>query len=98
MLVTPRVPTPSVRSALSSASVRWRVGWALGGAVVVVSAGLLLAIIGYARRIARQADEIAEALQATSRNTTPLFDLARVNDALDRILQPSVVQPPGGTG
>ena len=92
MLVTPGVSAPAVRSALGSASVRWRVGWWLGGAVVVVSAGLLLAIIGYARRIARQADEITAALEATQRNTAPLFDLARVNGHLDRIATPPAEQ------
>lgn len=89
---------PPARSARDGASAAWRAGWWAGVAVVVISAGLLLTLIGYARRIARQADEIAEALEATHRNTTPLFDLARVNDVLDRIVQPSVVQPPGGTG
>jgi hypothetical protein len=89
MLVTPGASAPSVRSALSSASVRWKVGWCLGGAVVVVSAGLLLTIIGYARRIARQADEITAALEATRANTAPLFDLVRTNGHLDRIAAPS---------
>ena len=81
-----RSPT---RPARDGAPVAWRVGWWAGGAVVVVSAGLLLTLIGYARRIARQADEIAEALQATHRNTAPLFDLAGVNATLDRIVAPS---------
>jgi hypothetical protein len=92
MLVTRGVSAPPARSALSSASMRWKVGWALGGAVVVVSAGLLLAIIGYARRIARQADEITAALKATQRNTAPLFDLVRVNGHLDRIAAPPAEQ------
>ncbi|MDP9460382.1 MAG: hypothetical protein M3Q22_09085 [Actinomycetota bacterium] len=81
-----RSPT---RPAQEGAPVAWRAGWWVGGAVVVISAGLLLTLIGYARRIARQADEIAETLQATRRNTAPLFDLAGVNAHLDRIVAPS---------
>jgi hypothetical protein len=88
MLVTPGAAAPTVRSALSSASVRWKLGWSAGGAVVVISAGLLLTIIGYARRIARQADEITAALEATRENTAPLFGLVQLNDLLDRIAAP----------
>ncbi|TQN42574.1 hypothetical protein FHU33_1978 [Blastococcus colisei] len=93
MLVTPGAAAPTVRSALSSASVRWKLGWCAGGAVVVVSAGLLLTIIGYARRIARQADEITAALEGTRQNTAPLFDLVGVNRHLERILAPSEEKP-----
>ncbi|MDP9429451.1 MAG: hypothetical protein M3Q47_11505 [Actinomycetota bacterium] len=84
MLVTVR--RPPVRSAIVEAPVGWKAGWAAGGAVVVVAAGLLLAIIGLARRIARQADEIAAALQGTHGNTAPLFDLVQVNGHLERIV------------
>jgi hypothetical protein len=88
MLVTRGAAAPTVRSTLSSASVRWKVGWCAGGAVVVISAGLLLTIIGYARRITRQADEITAALEATRENTAPLFGLVQVNGHLDRIAAP----------
>ncbi len=83
---------PGVRSALAEAPAGWKVGWMVGGSVVVVAAGLLLAIIGLARRIAGQADEIADLLQATRQNTAPLFDLARLNGVLDRIVAPRQVQ------
>ena len=65
----------------------WTPWWALGALVVAVAAGLLLTIIGLGRRIVRQADEITEALDATSRNTAPMFDVARVNLALDRAIR-----------
>jgi hypothetical protein len=80
-----RTPRSTGRSPFREAPPAWTAGWVAGGAVVVVAAGLLLAIIGLARRIARQADEIAESLQATRGNTAPLFDLVGVNDHLDRI-------------
>ncbi len=64
---------------------RWKLGWALGGVVVLVAAGLLLAIIGLARRIVHQAGEIEEAIDGARRHTAPLFDLAAVNGALDRV-------------
>lgn len=63
----------------------WVIGWIIGGAVVVVAATLLLAIIGLARRIARQATEIVEALDGTRENTEPLYDVTRTNLAIDRI-------------
>lgn len=63
----------------------WVIGWAIGAAVVLVAALLLLAIIGLARRIVRQAGEITAALDAACENTAPLFDVTRTNLALDRI-------------
>jgi hypothetical protein len=63
----------------------WIVGWAIGAAVVLVAAVLLLTIIGLARRIIRQAGEITAALEGARDNTAPLFDLTRTNLALDRI-------------
>lgn len=63
----------------------WTIGWAIGAAVVVVAALLLLAIIALARRIARQADAITEALDGTREHTQPLFDVTRTNLALDRV-------------
>ncbi len=59
---------------------------------MVVAVGLLVAIIGLARRIAGQADEIAGLLQSTRQNTAPLFDLGRLNTVLDRIVAPDQVR------
>ena len=63
----------------------WVIGWALGAAVVVVAAVLLLVIIALARRIVRQAEEIVVALDGARENTNALFDVTKVNLALDRI-------------
>ena len=65
----------------------WTPWWALGGLVVAVAAGLLVTIIALGRKIVRQADEISEALDATARNTAPLFDVAATNLALDRAVR-----------
>ena len=63
----------------------WLIGWAIGGAVVLVAATLLVIVIAYARRIARQAGDIVVALDGARANTEPLFDLAMVNHSLERI-------------
>lgn len=63
----------------------WIVGWAVGAAVVVVAAVLLLAIIGLGRRIVRQAADITTALDGARENTSPLFDVTKTNLALDQI-------------
>jgi len=63
----------------------WYVGWAIGAAVVLVAAALLVAIIILGRRIAGQADDITRALDGAREHTTPLFDVTRTNLAIDRI-------------
>jgi hypothetical protein len=63
----------------------WYVGWASALVVVLIAAGLLLAIIGLGRRIVRQADDVTAALDGTREHTTPLFDVTRTNLAIDRI-------------
>jgi hypothetical protein len=63
----------------------WIVGYTIAAAVVLVAAALLLLIIALGRRIVRQAGEIAAALDGTRANTNPLFDVVRINHALDRI-------------
>lgn len=65
----------------------WIFGWIAGGAVVAIAAFLLLAIIGLGRRIARQADEVAEALDGTRRNTDALWELKQVNLSLSRVVR-----------
>lgn len=64
----------------------WYVGWGIGAAVVVVVAALVLAIIGYASRIARQADEITAALRDARDHTEPLWRLVEVNRDLERAI------------
>jgi len=63
----------------------WYIGWVVGVAVVLVAAALLLAIIALGRRIARQAQDITQALDGARANTDALYDVARTNHALDRI-------------
>ena len=63
----------------------WIIGWVLGVVVVLVAAGLLLAIIALGRRITRQAQDITKALDGARANTDALFDVSRTNLAIDRI-------------
>lgn len=63
----------------------WIIGWATGFFVTCLAATLLLTIIGYARRIVRQAGEIVQALDGARANTEPLFDVATINYSLERI-------------
>jgi hypothetical protein len=63
----------------------WVIGWIIGVVVVLLAAGLLLAIIGLGRRITRQAHDITAALDGGRANTDALFDVTRTNLAIDRI-------------
>jgi hypothetical protein len=63
----------------------WYVGWVIAGAVVVIAATLLLAIIFVGKRIARQADEITAALDGARANTDPLWGVKQININIDRI-------------
>lgn len=65
----------------------WTFGWVVGGAVVLVAALLLVAIIALGRRIVAQADEITTALDGARRNTDPLWDVKAVNINLDRVVR-----------
>jgi hypothetical protein len=63
----------------------WILGYALGGAVVLVAAALLIAIVALGRQIVRQAGEITVALDEARAHTEPLFDLAMMNHAIESI-------------
>ena len=63
----------------------WVIGWAVGAVVVLLAAGLLLAIIALGRRITREAENITAALDGVRGNTDALFDVGRTNLAIDRI-------------
>lgn len=63
----------------------WAIGYAIGGAVVLVAATLLVTIILLARRIVGQTAAITLALDGAMRNTNPLFDVANVNHSLESI-------------
>lgn len=77
--------SPSAAARSHEISRTWKLGWALGGAVVLIAAGLLLTLIGLARRVAGQASEIEEAIDAARENTAPLFDISAINLSLDQI-------------
>lgn len=76
----------------------WVVGWAAGAVVVVVAAALIIAIIGLARGITRQADDITEALDGTRSQTDALFAVRTTNHALDRITRNLRRVRTGGAG
>ena len=65
----------------------WIAGWAVGFGGAVAAAILLVVIIAVGRRIARQAREITEALDAARENTGAVFDLSRTNLAIDRLVR-----------
>ena len=65
----------------------WIVGYAIGGAVVLIAATLLIVINLLARRIVHQAAEITLALDGAMRNTDPLFDLGMVNHSLESLVR-----------
>ncbi len=70
---------------LAGIGVGWPVGWAIGAVVVLLAAVLLIVAILQARQIARQADDITDALDGARENTGSLFDVARTNLAVDQI-------------
>ena len=63
----------------------WVISWVVAALVVVIAAALLFTIIALGRRIVRQADDIVEALDGTRENTNGLWDVTRINLALDQI-------------
>lgn len=63
----------------------WWIGWGVGLVVVLLAAALLLIVIGLARGVGRQADDITAALDGGRENTTPLFEVTKTNLAIDRI-------------
>ena len=66
-------------------SAGWYVGWAIGLVVVLLAAGLLLAIISLGRRITHQAHDITRALEGAHQNTNALWEVRTTNHAIDRI-------------
>lgn len=61
------------------------IGGILATAVVAVAAILLFVIIALGRRITRQAVEITAALDGAREHTNALYDVTKINLALDRI-------------
>ncbi len=64
----------------------WYTGVAVAGAVVVAVAGLLLAIIGTARRILGHAGRALEVANEIVANTRPIWELERTNGVAVELL------------
>ncbi len=65
----------------------WYLGLAIGLVIVVVVVVIVAAILSSAARINRQARDATAALDASYRNTIPLWDVARTNQSLARIVE-----------
>lgn len=65
----------------------WYLGFAIGGAVVVVVVLVAGALIFYADRIGRQAEMATEAIADAYRNTLPLWEVAETNRSARGILE-----------
>lgn len=76
----------------------WYIGWGLGVVVVALVALLVLTITAIAARIAKQADDITEALDGARANTDALFAVRHTNLALDRITRNLRRVRTGGAG
>jgi hypothetical protein len=62
----------------------WTLGWAMGGAVALVAAALLIWILLAARSIEREARRVLVAVRSIEANTRPLWHLTGTRKALDR--------------
>lgn len=71
---------------LIGASTGWDIGLALGIVVVLVAAALVIAIVGLATRIDRQAHAAVDGVEKVREQTTELANVGRINDSGLRIL------------
>jgi len=69
-----------------ASTTEWRVGLALGIAVVAVAALIVIAIVLLALRIAGQARAAEKAVAVVGRQTSELHGIAQINDSGVRIL------------
>ena len=65
----------------------WVVGWTAGAGVVVVAAGLLVTITALARRVATQAEDVRDAIDATRRHAEPLLGLPTLNARITAVAE-----------
>jgi uncharacterized membrane protein len=72
--------------AVLASTAGWQLGLALGVVVILVAAAIVIAIVGLAQRIARQAKVAEEAVEIVRRQTDALAGIARINDSGVRIL------------
>ncbi len=71
---------------LIGASTGWDVGLVLGIIVVLVAAGIVIAIVVLAQRIAKQAQTAVQGVDKVREQTTELANIGRINDSGVRIL------------
>ena len=71
---------------LMSYSTEWRLGIALGIAVIAVAAVIVIVIVLLALRIAKQAATAVQAVDVVRAQTGELGGIARINDSGVRIL------------
>lgn len=69
----------------------WWLGVGIGVAVVLVVAAVAVTLILLARRIARQADMAAAALDRAAANTQPLWELESTNETAHAVLRGAVL-------
>ncbi len=69
-----------------ASATEWRVGIALGVAVIAVAAVIVIVIVLLAIRIARQAKTAEQAVDVVRRQTDELGGIAQINDSGVRIL------------
>lgn len=65
----------------------WKISWAIGAAVVLVVAVLLLTIIAYAKSIDRRAGEIWTVGKQIAANTVSIWMLQKTNVVVGEILK-----------
>jgi hypothetical protein len=70
-----------------ASSTAWQVGLGLGIAVIAVAAVIVITIVVLALRIARQAREAEQGLEAVRLQTSELGGIPRINDSGVRILR-----------
>ena len=72
---------------LTSYATEWRLGLALGIAVIAVAAVIVIVIVLLAIRLARQARTAEQAVEVVRRQTAERGGIAQINDSGVRILQ-----------
>lgn len=63
----------------------WTVGWVVGAVVILLVAGLILAITALARKVDREAQHLVTDLDSIAGKTRPLHDVGRTNIAVRTI-------------
>jgi hypothetical protein len=70
---------------MAALSTNWTLGWVVGAVVILLVAVLLLAIIGFARKIDGVAKDLVTDLDAIAQSTEPLQAVGATNNAVHTI-------------